>query len=87
MIVLLLISLLATTVTGFAVYGADQGAGPLAGIGSANEKLWEEVHEFCANFTVVLVLLHIVGVIVEGRLHHENLAKAMWTGWKKPLDK
>jgi cytochrome b len=87
MIILLLISLLATTLTGFAVYGADQGAGPLAGIGSANEELWEEVHEFCANFTVMLVLLHIVGVMVEGRLHHENLAKAMWTGWKKPLDK
>jgi cytochrome b len=38
MIILLLLSLLLTYFTGVSVYGADQGAGPLAGIGSANEK-------------------------------------------------
>ena len=46
MIVLLLISLLITVITGFAVYGADKAAGPLATIGSGNGKMWEEVHEF-----------------------------------------
>ncbi len=84
MIMLLLFSLLMTSITGFAVYGADQGAGPLAHmVGSSNEKLWEEVHEFFANFTLVLVFVHIAGVIVESFIHRENLAKAMWHGYKK----
>jgi cytochrome b len=83
MIVLLLISLLLTTVTGFAVYGADQGAGPLAFIGTSNEDLWEDVHEFFANFTVLLVALHIAGVAFESYIHRESLPKAMLTGYKK----
>ena len=87
MIVMLLVSLLATTISGVAVYGADQGLGPLASIGSANEELWEEVHEFFANFTVLLVIVHVAGVVVESWLHRENLAKAMWNGLKKPVDK
>ena len=45
MIMLLLFSLLMTSITGFAVYGADQAAGPLANIiESSNKELWEEVH-------------------------------------------
>jgi len=83
MIVLLLLSLLFTVVSGLAVYGADQGAGPLAGIGSANEKLWEEIHEFFANFTLFLVAVHILGVLVESHLHKENLMRAMWDGYKR----
>ena len=83
MVVLLLVSLLLTTLTGFAVYGADQGAGPLAGIGSEHEEFWEEAHELCANFTLFLVVVHIIGVIVECNIHRENLIKAMWHGFKK----
>jgi cytochrome b len=83
MIVLLLISLLVTVITGFAVYGADQAAGPLAAISSDNEKMWEEVHEFFANFTLVLVAVHVIGVAVESYIHRENLARAMVHGFKK----
>jgi cytochrome b len=84
MIVLLLISLLLTSISGFIVYGADQGAGPLANMaGASAEKLWEEVHEFFANFTLLLVFIHIAGVAVESFIHRENLAKAMWHGYKK----
>jgi cytochrome b len=83
MIVLLLVSILATVITGFAVYGADQAAGPLATIGSANEKMWEEVHEFFANFTLVLVVVHIAGVAIESYIHRENLVRAMVNGFKR----
>ncbi|MGR8979892.1 MAG: cytochrome b/b6 domain-containing protein [Gammaproteobacteria bacterium] len=83
MILLLLIGLLMTCLTGFAVYGAEEAAGPLAGIGSRHEEFWEELHEIFANFTLFLVLLHVLGVLAESYLHHENLIKAMWNGRKK----
>ncbi|NOT86097.1 MAG: DUF4405 domain-containing protein [Methylococcaceae bacterium] len=83
MIALLLLSLLLTSLTGFAVYGADQAAGPLAAIGAAHEKFWEELHEFFANFTLLLVIVHIIGVVIESWIHRENLAKAMLHGFKK----
>lgn len=84
MILLLLLNLTLTCASGLAVYGADQGAGPLAFIGNRHEKLWEEVHEFFANVTLSLVGLHVLGVLLESYLHRENLLKAMWTGKKKP---
>ncbi|MEQ1638600.1 MAG: cytochrome b/b6 domain-containing protein [Methylococcales bacterium] len=83
MIVLLLLSLLFTSLTGFAVYGADQAAGPLATIGNAHEEFWEEIHEFFANFTLLLVVVHIIGVAIESWIHRENLARAMVHGFKK----
>lgn len=86
MIVLLLLSLALTSLTGVAVYGADQAAGPLAGIGSGQEALWEEVHEFFANFSLLLVVVHVIGVAVESYIHRENLAKAMVLGFKKKQD-
>ena len=86
MIVLLLVSLLMTVITGLAVYGADQAAGPLAAIGSSNEEMWEEVHEFFANFTLFLVVVHVIGVAVESYIHRENLARAMVKGYKKAGD-
>ena len=84
MIVLLLLALLGTTISGLAVYGADQHAGPLAfwlsGIREVWEKGLEEWHEFFANFTVFLVAVHLLGVLVESLLHKENLVGAMFTG-------
>jgi cytochrome b len=82
MIVLLLIGLLLTVISGLVVYAADQNLGPFAGlVSSNNEKLWEEVHEIIANFTFLLVIVHVIGVIFERLVHGENLIKAMWNGY------
>ncbi|MDH5649390.1 MAG: cytochrome b/b6 domain-containing protein [Gammaproteobacteria bacterium] len=50
------------------------------------DEFWEEVHEASANLMLVLIAFHVVGVIVSGRIHKENLVKAMITG-KKPVHK
>ena len=47
------------------------------------EEFWEEIHEFFANFTLLLVLLHITGVIVSSARESQNLVKAMITGYKQ----
>lgn len=87
MIVLLLMSLAITVISGIAVLGVEENSGPLAGVLA---KAWhdpvEELHEFMAEFTVFLVFVHLAGVIVESFLHQENLIVAMITGKKKPLD-
>jgi cytochrome b len=84
MIVLLIVSLFMTVISGLIVYAANQNLGPLAGmVGSSDEKLWEDVHEVAANFSLLLVIMHVIGVAFESALHGENLAKAMWNGYKR----
>jgi len=47
------------------------------------EDVWEEIHEVAANFTLLLIFIHISGVIASSLLHKENLVKAMINGRKK----
>lgn len=86
MVILLIISLLITSFTGLVVYGAEEHAGPIAYWFTSSYSAWgkaaEEVHEFFANFTLLLVLVHVLGVIVESLIHKENLVSAMITGFK-----
>ncbi|MDX1604789.1 MAG: cytochrome b/b6 domain-containing protein [Candidatus Competibacterales bacterium] len=87
MILILLLMLMVATVSGMALYGGDAWAGPLAGVmRGVDEEIveaLEEIHELSANFTVVLVVFHVLGVLWESLLHHENLVKAMFTGRKR----
>lgn len=87
MVILLIISLLATTFTGLAVYGIEEQAGPLSSFYTQHDSFWgdffEETHEFFANFTLFLVFIHVAGVIVESFIHKENLVRSMIHGNKK----
>lgn len=46
------------------------------------EEFWEGLHEFLANFTLMLVIVHVCGAVASSYLHHENLIIAMITGNK-----
>jgi cytochrome b len=87
MIVVLLLGLTATIVTGLALYGADKGLGPLAAIlaESSDEAIdtIKEAHELATNFTLLLVAGHLLGVVWETLLHRDNLVRAMINGRKR----
>ena len=90
MIILLLLMLALIGITGLFLYGADEHAGPLAGVMAGADKdvreALEGLHEVFANFTVFLLMIHIAGVVVEGVLNNENLVRAMVTGYKRTED-
>jgi cytochrome b len=100
MIVLLLLSLAATTVAGMMLYAVHEHEGPFTSFVAAappsggaaargedpREALWEDVHETFAYLALTLVLLHVGGVVVASRAHRENLARAMITGMKRTGD-
>ena len=87
MIILLLVLLSLLGVSGLVLYGADEHAGPLAGmmagVGPGVVDFSEEAHEFFANLTIFLVIIHLAGVAVESILHKENLVWAMVSGYKR----
>jgi cytochrome b len=83
MVMLLLVFLAATVLTGLLVYGGEQQAGPLAGMLSKDTgEAIEEVHEVVANITLALVIAHIAAVALASFVHRENLVGAMITGYK-----
>ncbi len=88
MVIAILISLLITTITGLAAFATEEGLGPLVSLMDATPNYIfdaaEDVHEFFANFTLALIIFHIIGVVVTSLSHKENLIRAMITGYKAP---
>jgi len=87
MIIVMIVSLVLTTFSGIVLYGVGDHAGPMAfifaGKDQALEHLLEETHEFFANFTLLLVFIHVMGVLFESIAHRENLVSAMINGFKR----
>jgi cytochrome b len=84
MVITLLFSLVLVSFSGMVIL-ASGGQGPLSAtiFSSWPAKWMEEIHEFFANFTLLLIFIHIAGVIFSSFLERENLVKAMITGRKK----
>jgi cytochrome b len=84
MVIVLLLSIALVAFSGMVLI-AGEGQGPLAAtfLASWSGDWMEEVHEFFANFTLLMVVIHVSGVIFSSLLEGENLVKAMMTGRKK----
>ena len=84
MVVALLVSITLIAFSGMVLI-ASEGQGPLAGtlFAGLNGEVMEEIHEFFANFTLLLVFAHVGGVVVSSFMEGENLVRAMITGRKK----
>ncbi len=72
MIATLLTTLLLTVASGLATYYVPALEGALG-----------EVHEVLATLTLVLVIVHVIGVSVSSYLQGENLIAGMISGWKR----
>ena len=87
MVILLMLSLFMTSFSGLIIFGIEESQGPLAswlsGTSHSVEDFFEEIHEFFANFTLFLVLVHVAGVLIESLIHKENLVSSMINGKKR----
>lgn len=89
-IVLLIIMVLTTTVSGVMLYGADAWLGPLTwlmkNVDDSTISTLRRIHEYSADGTLLLVLVHVAGVLWESVVHRENLVLSMITGRKREIN-
>lgn len=74
---------LAAGLSGLIVLGGEEQHGAASGwLDYGVGKLIKEGHEMAATLMLLIVGAHLAGVALESRLHHENLVRAMFTGYK-----
>jgi len=86
MVIALILGLIMTAISGLALYGGGELAGPFAGLLAGTSPFWVEIleglHEIFAGGIVFLVVLHVAGVLLSSFAHGENLIRSMFTGYK-----
>lgn len=74
----------AVCLTGIFTQGGEEQQGPAAGwLGVAAGMMFKEAHYYIAILMLLVVIGHLAGVVMESRLHRENLARSMVTGIKE----
>jgi cytochrome b len=83
MTVTLLAMLLLTALSGIVLY-ALHGSGPLANttVASWPGGLLADVHEYSADLSLLLIVMHVAGVLFSSYIYRENLTWSMLTGYK-----
>lgn len=84
MIFALLTCLLLVVLTGMALSGLQMGVGVFSAMHAdfTSELLIQDLHRWCLNVLLALVVIHLAGVAAESLLQRRNLIKAMITGKK-----
>jgi cytochrome b len=84
MVFVLTAVLIALVVTGLLVLGGEEKQGPLSAIISyAVGFAAKQVHFWLVIVLLILVTSHIAGVVAESLITHDNLVRAIITGWKQ----
>jgi len=75
---------LAVCLTGIFTQGGEEQQGAAAGwFGVTTGVMFKEAHGYIAILMLLVVIGHLAGVLMESRLHSENLARSMVTGIKE----
>lgn len=84
MIFALLIVLSVITISGLLVLGGEENQGPLAGAASyAISEIAAPIHNIFVILLIAMIVMHVGGVIFEGKITGENLVNSMLTGLKR----
>lgn len=85
MITMLIVSFI-VIVTGVLTYGIQDGKGIASFLNSSffkKMKLFKEIHEFFANFLLILIAAHLGGIFMDSVLHKKNnTLNSIFTGYK-----
>jgi len=84
MIVFLMLAIFITTLSGICLI-ALEGRGPLSNtfVVSLSGGMLKRIHELSADLSIVLVIIHVLGVMYSSIIGKENLSKSMLTGLKE----